>query len=66
MTAIISVERAHFDTPCRKCGRDILRGQRIVLVAGTGQVHLRCLLTPAAQSAPAGGGTVRAREGTSR
>jgi hypothetical protein len=44
---VVSVTMAEDDeTPCRRegCGRPIRRGQRIVLVLGTGTVHLRCLV----------------------
>lgn len=47
MTAgqVLSVSRAEDDgTPCRRCDSPIRRGQRIVLVLGTGTVHLRCVV----------------------
>jgi len=43
-TGIVSVQRASTDTPCRRCHRSIRPGQRIVLVLGTGTIHLRCLI----------------------
>ena len=44
MIVIVSVERAQHELECRQCRRPIRAGQRAVLVLGTGQVHLRCLL----------------------
>jgi hypothetical protein len=42
---LVSVRRATDDTAeCRRCGKPIERGRRIAFVAGTGNVHLRCLL----------------------
>ena len=42
---LISVRRATDDTAeCRRCGQPITYGRRIAFVAGTGNVHLRCLL----------------------
>jgi hypothetical protein len=42
---IIAVLPADDDMPCRRCGLTIERGQRAALVLGTGQLHLRCLLS---------------------
>jgi hypothetical protein len=43
---VLSVTEAEDDqTACRRCARPIRRGQRIVLVLGTGNVHLRCLIS---------------------
>ena len=46
MTAatILAVREAADDTPCRRCGQPIQRGRRVALVAGVGNVHVRCLL----------------------
>ena len=42
---VVSVKRAeNDDTVCRRCDRPIRRGQRIVLLAGVGNTHLRCLV----------------------
>jgi RNA polymerase-binding transcription factor DksA len=42
---IISVERVTDDTTtCRRCSQPIERERRAALLAGTGLVHLRCLL----------------------
>lgn len=41
---VVSVKRAEREMECRRCPRPIRPGQRAVLVLGTGQVHLRCLL----------------------
>jgi hypothetical protein len=41
---ILSVRRAEHELQCRRCGRPIEPGRRAALVAGTGNVHLRCLL----------------------
>ena len=32
------------ETSCRRCQRPIRRGQRIVLLASVGNVHLTCVL----------------------
>jgi NMD protein affecting ribosome stability and mRNA decay len=43
---LVSVRRATDDTAtCRRCGRTIERGRRIALVAGTGNMCLRCLIS---------------------
>lgn len=52
MITIVSVKRAQFDTPCRRCGQTITRGRRLALVTGIGAVHVGCLLRRPEQTAP--------------
>jgi hypothetical protein len=49
---VLSVHRADVDTPCRRCGCTIARGQRVALLVAVGAVHVRCILAspPAKQS----------------
>jgi hypothetical protein len=46
MTAavVLTVQRADVDLICRRCGQVIRRGRRVVLLAGAGAVHVRCLI----------------------
>lgn len=54
MTAaeVLSVHRVERAQACRRCTEPIHRGQRAALVAGTGAVHLRCLLVHQAAETP--------------
>ena len=49
---VLGVHRAVVDTSCRSCGTTITCGRRVALVAGTGAVHLRCLLVRQADDTP--------------
>ena len=53
---VVEVNLARHETGCRKCARPIRSGQRAVLVLGTGQVHLRCLLGQPDESVQGGDG----------
>jgi hypothetical protein len=52
MTAVqlLEVREAEDETPCRACPAPIRPGQRMVLVQGRGNVHLRCLVILATDS----------------
>jgi hypothetical protein len=41
---ILSVRRAEHELQCRRCGRPIEPGRRAVLLAGVGNVHVRCVI----------------------
>jgi hypothetical protein len=41
---VLAVHRATVEQPCRRCDQPIQRGQRVVLLAAIGGVHLRCIL----------------------